>query len=111
MNRGQNWNKKMLIQPNYITKLASIEQQRVAFEQIIRKYPDSKSVDYYLYMIIDASYKYAKNSIPSKQEQRYADVQAEYNNFIRKFPKSQFRSEIEKINVLSSRALKKLSKL
>lgn len=92
-------------------KIGEYRAAAVAFEQIIRKYPDSKSVDYYLYKIIDATYKYAKNSIPSKQEQRYADVTAEYNNFIRKFPKSQYRSEVEKINALSLQALKKISKL
>lgn len=92
-------------------KISEYKAAAVAFEQIIRKYPDSKSVEYYLFKIIDSKYKYARNSIPDKQEERFNDVKAEYNDFVRKFPKSQYRSEIEKINALSSQALKKLSRL
>ncbi|MCC7029816.1 MAG: outer membrane protein assembly factor BamD [Chitinophagaceae bacterium] len=83
----------------------------VAFEQIIRKYPDSKRADYYLYMIIISKFKYAKNSFPEKQEERFNDVKAEYSDFVRKYPKSQYRNEVEKINALSLQALKKISKL
>jgi outer membrane protein assembly factor BamD len=83
----------------------------VAFEQIIRKYPDSKSSDYYLYKIIDSKYKYAKNSIPDKQEERFSNVKADYSDFVRKYPKSPYRNEVEKINTLSLQALKKISKI
>ena len=82
----------------------------VAFEQIIRKYPDSQKSDYYHYMVVRSFFRYAQNSIPDKQEQRYNRVVADYRDFVEKFPKSTYRSEIEKINALSLQALKKLSK-
>lgn len=92
-------------------KIGEYKAASVAYEQIIRKYPDSKKADYYLYKVIDAKHKYARNSIPSKQEDRYNQVKADYNDFVRKYPKSPYRNEIEKINALSLQALKKLSKL
>lgn len=69
-------------------KIGEFKAAAVAFEQIIRKYPDSKFVDYYLYKIIESSFKYARNSIPDKQEDRFNQVKAHYNEFVRKFPKA-----------------------
>lgn len=92
-------------------KISEYRAAGVAYEQIIRKYPDSKQADYYLYRVIESKYKYAKNSIPAKQEERFNNVKADYNDFVRKYPKSQYRSEVEKINSLSLQALTNLSKL
>ena len=91
-------------------QISQYKAAAVAFEQIIRKYPDSKQSEYYLYMIIESKYRYAKNSFPDKQEERYEDVKAEYSDFVRKYPKSAYRNEVEKINALSLQALKKISK-
>lgn len=91
-------------------KIGEYKAAVVAFEQIIRKYPDSKKTDYYQYMIVKASYKYAGNSIPDKQQERYTRVTAEYTDFLAKYPKSQYRSDVEKINSLSLQSLKKISK-
>lgn len=91
-------------------KIGEYKAASVAYEQIIRKYPDSKSVDYYLFKVIDAKYQYAKRSIPSKQEERFTDVKSEYNEFIRKYPKSVYKNDADKINTLSLQVLKKLSK-
>ncbi|MBL7766096.1 MAG: outer membrane protein assembly factor BamD [Chitinophagaceae bacterium] len=91
-------------------KIGQYKASAVSFEQILRTYPDSKNADYYQYMIARSSYKYAQNSIPEKQEERYSRAIADYNEFITKFPKSQYRSEIEKINSLSLQAIKKISK-
>ncbi len=90
-------------------KIGEYKAAAVAFEQIIRKYPDSKQADYYHYMVIRAHHTYAKNSIPDKQEERYNTVKAEYADFIEKFPKSEYRSEVERINSLSLASLKKLA--
>ncbi|MBP6624225.1 MAG: outer membrane protein assembly factor BamD [Chitinophagaceae bacterium] len=92
-------------------KIGEYKAAVVAFEQILRKYPDSKSADYYQLMIVKSSYKYAQLSIPEKQEERYNRAIADYKDFLSKYPKSQYRSEVEKINSLSLQSLKKLSKL
>ncbi|HMN32724.1 MAG: outer membrane protein assembly factor BamD [Chitinophagaceae bacterium] len=91
-------------------KISEFKAASVAYEQIIRKYPDSKNVEYYYFRVIDSKYKYAKSSIPSKQEERLNDVSSYYKEFVRKYPKSPYRSDVEKINTLSLQTLKKLSK-
>jgi outer membrane protein assembly factor BamD len=90
-------------------KIKQYKAAAVSFEQIIRKYPDSKQSDYYHYMIARSFYKYALNSIPEKQEERLQTVIADYKDFVEKFPKSQYRSEMEKINSLSLQSLKKIA--
>lgn len=91
-------------------KISEFKAASVAFEQLMRKYPDSHNADYYQYMIVNARYMYARNSILSKQEERYIRAQADYNDFVRKFPKSTYRNDVERINSLSLQALKKISK-
>lgn len=88
-------------------KISEFKAAGVAFEQIIRKYPDSKSTDYYSYMIAKSNFHYAKNSFPDKQADRYSRVIADYNDFIKKFPNSRYRSELDKINALCLQSLKK----
>lgn len=92
-------------------RISEYKAAAVAFEQILRRYPDSPLADYYQYMIVSSNYRYARNSIPDKQELRYSNVIADYNDFVRKYPKSAYRSEVEKINSLSLQALKKITKL
>lgn len=91
-------------------KIKQYKAASVAFEQLIRKYPDSKSNDYYAFMVLKSYFKYAENSIPDKQEERFNRVVTEGKDFLEKFPKSAYRSEIEKINSLSLQSLKKISK-
>ncbi len=90
-------------------KIGEYKSAAVAFEQIVRKYPDSKNVDYYQFMIIKSNYTFARNSVPEKQEERYSQVKEGYTEFVRKYPKSAYRSEVEKINTLSLASLKKIA--
>ena len=91
-------------------KIGEYRAASIAYEQIMRKYPDSKRADYYEYMKLKSSYVYAKNSIIEKKEERLALVNTYYNDFVRKYPKSQYRSEVEKIKSLSLPSTKKPSK-
>ena len=90
-------------------KISEYKAASVAFEQILRKYPDSKNAEYYQYMIVKSSYYYAKNSIVDKQELRYNTAVANFIDFIKVYTKSQYRSELEKINTLSLQSLKKIA--
>jgi outer membrane protein assembly factor BamD len=89
-------------------KIREYKAATVAFEQIMRKYPDSRNSDYYFYMQARSKYEYALNSIPTKQEERYASALADCQDFLKKSPKSKYINEIERINALSSQALKKI---
>lgn len=90
-------------------KISEYHAAAVAFEQIMRKYPDSRFVDYYQFMMLKANYAYAHRSVPEKQEARYTRVTEDYSDFIRKFPKSSYRAEADRINSLSLASLKKIA--
>jgi len=90
-------------------KIGEYKSAAVAYEQIIRKYPDSKNVDYYFYMVLKSNYTYARNSIPEKQEARFTQVRTDYGDFVRKYPQSAYRSEVDRINSLSLASLKKIA--
>jgi DNA uptake lipoprotein len=91
-------------------KIREYRAASVAFEQVIRKFPDSPKSDYYQYMAIRSTYLFAGQSIPDKQQQRYARVVAEAQDFLEKYPNSPYKSEVLKLNSLSSQILKKISK-
>lgn len=92
-------------------KISEYKAAGVAFEQVIRKYPDSKNMDYYCYMVIKSNYQYAKNSVVEKQAERYNRVIADYADFVRKFQNSRYKAELDRINTLSLQSLKKIEKL
>ncbi|MBU3675945.1 MAG: outer membrane protein assembly factor BamD [Chitinophagaceae bacterium] len=91
-------------------KIKQYKAATIAFENVIRKYPDSKFSDYYHFMIVKAYFPYAGNSIPENQAERFNRVVSDSRDFKEKFPKSTYLSEINKINGLSLQSLKKLSK-
>ena len=89
-----------------------VSQYRAAalyFEQIINKYPDSKNIDYYQYKVLQSRYKYAKQSIESKQVERLKQVLEDYAYFKNINPKNKYQKEIESIKSLSSQALSKIN--
>lgn len=90
-------------------KISEYKAAAVAFEQLLRKYPDSKKAEYYMYMIAEATYKYAKNSVPEKQEERFNNTMALISNFKEKYPKSTYSKELDRINALSLQAIKKIA--
>ncbi len=90
-------------------KVSQYKAAALYFEQIINKYPDSKDIDYYQYKVLQSRYKYAKQSITSRQEERFKQVLADYAYFKNINPKNRYQKEIESIKSLSSQALSKIN--
>lgn len=80
----------------------------VAYGEVLLEYPESPKSDYYKYMIVRAWYDYAKQSIKSKQEERYANAITSYRELIDEYPKSTYLIEAEKYYVLADNNIKKL---
>jgi outer membrane protein assembly factor BamD len=95
---------------NLYYKIREFKAANIAYEQIIRKYPDSKNTDFYHYMMVKSKYEYALNSIPTKQEERLNNALADCEDFKKKYPKSDFLNEIQRINSLSSQTIKKIKR-
>lgn len=92
-------------------KITEYRAAGVAFEQILRKYPDSKSADYYASMVIRSNYEYALNSVTEKQAERFSRVIADYSDFVKKYGNSKYKADMDRIKTLSSQSLKKIEKL
>ncbi len=62
----------------------------IAFRNSLRDYPDTKYAEEMEYLIIQAQYLYAKNSFVNRQESRYEEVIQLTDEFVEKYPQSQY---------------------
>lgn len=67
----------------------------VAFDNFERSFPDSPFNEEINFLEIEAAYLYAKNSIETKQEERYKKVIGYYEDFIDKYPDSKYLKQAE----------------
>lgn len=65
-----------------------------AFKNLLQEYPETKKVDEIRYLIIKSAYLMAKNSVISRQEERYEEVLKEYNNYKSKLNSTPYYNEI-----------------
>lgn len=80
----------------------------IAYKSVMHNFPESPNSDYYQYMTIKSLYKYAQESIASKQEERYANTISEYQQMVDSYPKSVYLSDAEKIYNQASNNVKKI---
>ena len=76
-----------------------------SFENLLKDYPETTNAEKIRFRIIQASYLYAQNSILVKQKERYEETMAFYDAFVSKYPKSQFKKELDTIYKNSSKNL------
>jgi len=69
----------------------------VSLVNFTQNFPDSKYIEEAYFLIIDAQHKLAKQSIASKQSERYREVVDHYLEFLDRFPQSTFLKEAEKL--------------
>lgn len=70
----------------------------VAYKLMLESYPESVAADYYQYMTMRSYYQYAKASIKGKQEERYGNAAAAYQELKNDYPTSKYIVEAEKLN-------------
>jgi len=66
-----------------------------ALRGVLRDNPDNRYREEVLYYTVAANYKYAFNSLPFRQRERYLQVIDAYYNFITEFPESKYINELE----------------
>lgn len=79
----------------------------VALNNFRDNFPDSKYLEEAAYLVVDAEFRLAEQSIQSKQPERYRAVVEHYKEFIDRFPESKFLREAEK---LYAESIEKLGK-
>jgi outer membrane protein assembly factor BamD len=91
-------------------KIGRFQAASVAFENLIKRFPDSKNCDYFQLMVMKSNFAYAANSIPEKQEERYNAALVDYNDLIANYPNSTQKSEADKLKNIIFANLKNLKK-
>lgn len=69
----------------------------IALDDFIKKYPSSPNREKAMFLIVDSRFKYAKNSIPSKQRDRFELCMVDYNNFANNYPDSDLLKQAKRI--------------
>ena len=78
--------------------LGYFKSAMVACENALEDYPDMVHRDELHYLMVDAAYLYAKNSISKKQKERYNDALEKANSYLSEYGKvSDYSQEIKKI--------------
>ncbi len=88
-------------------KMRQYKAAIVALNNFKNNFPDSEFLEEAYYLVIDAEFRLAEQSIASKQEERYKGVVEHYKEFVDKYPQSPFLREAEK---LYADSLEKLNK-
>lgn len=88
-------------------KMEDYLASRVAFKNVLKDDADNIYREDILYYIAMSSYKYAHESVPAKQKERYLSFVDDYLNFVGEIPESHYRKELD---VVYSRAQKSLGR-
>ncbi len=80
----------------------------IALNNSMKDFPDTKYKEEIMYLIVKSKYKYAQNSIVTKQKERYEDTLKAYNKFTEKYPSSSYTKEL---NAIKKNTEKEISKL
>jgi outer membrane protein assembly factor BamD len=80
----------------------------VAYRSVIRDYPESPNNDLYQYMIVKSMFRFAKQSIPEKQEERFSATITAFRELKDNYPKSQYLADAEKIVNEATNNVKKI---
>lgn len=75
--------------------MESYKAASVSFENVLESYPDTDMAEYLHYLIIKSNFLLAKNSVLSKQEERYARTIDAYQDLESKFPESPYLKQAE----------------
>lgn len=86
-------------------KMEDYLASRVAFKNILKDDAENIYREDILYHIAMSSYKYAHQSIPEKQRERYLAFIDDYLNFIGEIPESHYRKELDSVYKSAQRAL------
>lgn len=85
-----------------------LEAALVTFQSFKNDYPDSKYNEELYYLSVETSFKLAANSIDQKKKERFDRTIELYDEFVDKFPNSQYMKEAEDYFERSKEELNKL---
>jgi outer membrane protein assembly factor BamD len=81
----------------------------VASQNVIAEFPDSKYREQAQLVLFKSQVQYAENSIPARQRERFEEAIKYYNQFIRRFPKSELLPEVTDLHEGVQKQLSRLA--
>ncbi len=78
-------------------KIGRYKSAITAFKNALKQFPESARREDIMYLIVDSSYKYASNSITSKQPERYLTMLDSYLTFKEEFPESERMNSLNRM--------------
>jgi len=82
----------------------------VAFNNFIKEHASSPYSEEAAYLRLDAQYRYALESVTSKQEERFMEAIAYYQSFIEQYPDSKYKRDAEQVYDNALAELEKVKK-
>ena len=92
---GERLDRKAFENARLYYKMEDYQAARVALKNVLKDDADNVFREEILYYSAMSSYKYAENSVPSKQKERFLVFQDDYLNFIGEYPESAHRKELD----------------
>jgi len=83
----------------------------IAFQNSLRDYPDTKYAEQMEYLMIEAQYLYAKNSMLKSQVERYNQAIEFSDHFLDNYPESKYKKDATGLKKNSERDIKTVNKL
>ncbi|MFT6335514.1 MAG: outer membrane protein assembly factor BamD [Saprospiraceae bacterium] len=99
---------KAFQQGNLYYNIGQYESAVSSFGNMLTQYPDAVEAERVRYLMIKATYEFAKKSIYGKKEERYENTVALYKKFTKKHPTSEYSKEVANIYNNTVEELKKL---
>jgi outer membrane protein assembly factor BamD len=94
----------------YLT-IGDYQSAVIAFGNSLRDYPDSRYAEEMEFLTIQAQYLYAKNSRELKQQERYEEAITLHDQFVEKYPKSQYLKDADNLKKDSEDGIRKVKEV
>jgi len=86
---------------NQYLKMRYYQAAVIAFGNFRKTFPDSKFLEQIAFLKISAQFKWAVQSVPSKQMERYSSIVEFYREMVDNYPNSQYLKEAERMYTAS----------
>lgn len=104
---GERLDRKAYENARLYYKMEEYKEARVALKNVLKDDADNMYREEILYYTAMASYKYAENSVKTKQKERYMWFVDDYYNFVGEYPESSHRRELDGLYRKAQKALGK----
>lgn len=99
---------KRLEEARLYIDLQQYEAAVQVLENLLKDFPETQNAEEIRHLVVKAQYDLAANSVYEKQKERFLKTNKIAQAFIERYPKSNYRKEVEKYLTVSSTKIKEL---